>query len=480
MHGRQSVGRKQHEIDAVTPISISLPVHPDSDFLGNVRRFSSRVATTSSSSRFSTITSVANAAVATTSRTSSSFSTTYANVTLISAQVVPSSSSTWSSNSNKHKNFPTAAIAVVAIVAGIVAIFVAYRLYVWCYKRFNWGQAKVVPYPETRSQGGGPGAGLPSPGLVSGAWVGAGSGAGSARMARNSSAGFSEAGWGAGGSGSVLYDKEKDAVPPSPGYYSPPPSVSGNHTPTSPDRNESPYSFNYNSSRGSLSGLINGSAAAGVGGLPRDRNSVGSFAGASTPRRSFYGNTYNGPQIRSLPSSNRLSGAPHNPHSRVDIVPPLPLAPPPGTVVATDKSTLDFSPLSGIGGGSGEDWFMNAATGQREHRASVQTNLSAMAQRNPAFDGDYYHTHPVASGSRSRDSTNGSLHGGSGGSRSTPESSVSNHSFPPVQRGSSSSSPLDGEFERLQHPSSFSEAPLPAVPSVASPLDRLQQRVANM
>lgn len=51
--------------------------------------------------------------------------------------------------------------------------------------------------------------------------------------------------------------------------------------------------------------------------------------------------------------SPRMSGAPHSPFSRIEIVPPQPLGPPPGSVVAADRSTLAFSTRSGISGGDG-------------------------------------------------------------------------------------------------------------------------------
>lgn len=45
----------------------------------------------------------------------------------------------------------------------------------------------------------------------------------------------------------------------------------------------------------------------------------------------------------------RVSGPPHARHSRIEIVTPAPLGPPPGSIVAVDKATLAFSALSGIG-----------------------------------------------------------------------------------------------------------------------------------
>lgn len=76
--------------------------------------------------------------------------------------------------------------------------------------------------------------------------------------------------------------------------------------------------------------------------------------------RSLYGpnQTYSGPILRSQNSNNRLSGAPHQQMQRIEIVPPLPLGGKLGAVVATDKHTIGFSEISGIGGGGG-DWFID-------------------------------------------------------------------------------------------------------------------------
>ena len=71
----------------------------------------------------------------------------------------------------------------------------------------------------------------------------------------------------------------------------------------------------------------------------------------------------------------RLPGPPHARHSRIEIVPPAPLGPPPGSVVATDKTTLAFSALSGIGhddtaSGGGSAWFRNQGQGQSQRQTA--------------------------------------------------------------------------------------------------------------
>lgn len=81
------------------------------------------------------------------------------------------------------------------------------------------------------------------------------------------------------------------------------------------------------------------------------RSSMASYN--SVPRRFHGPNALGQMSTRPMPggSGPRISGAPHNPRTRLEIVPPLPLAPPPGAVISTGKSTLDFAPDAGIGAG---------------------------------------------------------------------------------------------------------------------------------
>ncbi|KAI5474613.1 hypothetical protein MNV49_002745 [Pseudohyphozyma bogoriensis] len=310
-------------------------------------------------------------------------------------------STTASTSSSSTSNFPTAAIAVVAIVAGLIAIVIAYKLYVWYHNRKN--QDKAIPYPEKRPN---PITmnGAASPGMMSMAFGGdrdgrmspMQGGRGSLANARrmNSSMGFSDASWG-GSSYALANEKE----------YSPPGSASGGHTPPGGlpnSRSGSPYVSSNNGSRVSLA-----------------ERSAGNRA-SLTPSGG-YGGRYSG-GMRSMGSSNRLSGAPHAPHSRIDIVPPLPLAPPPGTVIATDKSTLDFSPLSGIGTATrAEEWFAanpnaTAADYATHGRERTMSGGGGYARPNPNFDGE-------GSGFDRRSSSGSGMASGSG------------HSFPPTPRG---------------------------------------------
>lgn len=159
-------------------------------------------------------------------------------------------------------------------------------------------------------------------------------------------------------------------------------SNSGSNTPVSagpahPPRSHSPFGLYAH----------DGSASGSKGSLPShpSRNSMSSAshlnsAGhASGSRRSLYSGSdhYTGPKLSNKHSSSRLNGAPHHASNRIDIIPPLPLAPPPGAVVSTDKSTLDFSPLAGIGGK--ESWFGGADKEEEEVRRRSATALSRVA-----------------------------------------------------------------------------------------------------
>jgi hypothetical protein len=81
------------------------------------------------------------------------------------------------------------------------------------------------------------------------------------------------------------------------------------------------------------------------------RQSMSSIASPapSNSRASVISNGQRRSGVQSFAGSNRLSGAPHSPYSRVEIVPPQPLGVIGNSVVATDKATLNFSDQSGIG-----------------------------------------------------------------------------------------------------------------------------------
>lgn len=319
--------------------------------------------------------------------TASSSVNTYPVVTTTAQQVVPSTpSSATGGIHTTHVNIPG---LVVGLVAGlIVATLVAYKLYVYVYRR---RQAKnSAPLPEARA----PLAGQPSPGM-SQVW-GNPSSEGELRTARSMA--FSD-NWG-GSSSSLAAEREYSNS--SLGAFTPVPSGSGANTPTSPT---SP-------GRG---GSPDGYAHDSVGRLgttsPWDRGSI------SMGQRRAYGKPFSGaPQLKSLPSSTRLSGAPHSPHSRIGIIAPLPLAPPPGAVISTDKSTLGFAPSSGIGDapatGSRDHWFTSAG-GSRE-RTPDHIHQS---QRNSTYDGTYSESQISPREPHS--------------SRSTSSPGASQHSFPP-------------------------------------------------
>lgn len=166
-------------------------------------------------------------------------------------------------------------------------------------------------------------------------------------------------------------DKEKpryQSVPP--GYASGTfllesegkPSFNGRRSPSSPDSEFGPPLSpsetmpNSYSSRANLAAAMNSVSASSTHSLlaphrkryssvPSNSSSAGSIYGAPT----------------SATRSPRLSGAPHSPFSRIDIVPPQPLGAPPGSIIQTDRSTLAFSTKSGISGDDEERLF-NADT----------------------------------------------------------------------------------------------------------------------
>ncbi|KAK4050857.1 hypothetical protein OIV83_003279 [Microbotryomycetes sp. JL201] len=234
-----------------------------------------------------------------------------------SDQIVPVSTGS-ASTSTANSDFPVAAIALVSIVAGVVFLVVLYKLYRWYYRREQspLPEARLPTMTSTGTLIGGfdrHSRSMSAIGLLSAA-------AGTASRQRQES-------W--AGESSL---NEKDWSPTaSPGTLSPPPGALT-------------FDSGSNGSNGSLS------AMAGAMNTAASRNSLASSS-YGAPRRSFYGNNAqvgSGPFLRSMPSSSRLNGAPHNPHSRIDIRPPAPLAPPPGTVIAKTKSSLDFAPSSGI------------------------------------------------------------------------------------------------------------------------------------
>ena len=83
--------------------------------------------------------------------------------------------------------------------------------------------------------------------------------------------------------------------------------------------------------------------------VPQQQQQQGSLSNA-TSRQSLLA----APNAGSTGRRPRISGPPHARHSRIEIITPAPLGPPPGTIVAVDKATLAFSPLSGIGMGGSE------------------------------------------------------------------------------------------------------------------------------
>lgn len=348
--------------------------------------------------------------------------------------------------------FPTAAIAVLAIVGGFAFIFAAYQVYKRCSRRFNSSNAEVTPYPETRTikdpldAGAGAFASLPSAKWGTGGFD---------SMGRRSASGLArsrQASWGGDSWGGGYGSSEKgDATPSSAFAVTPlapgsPTSREGSPGPANGSRG----SLNAFPSQGSMSGIPNSSTRNSLA-LPRRSAGTHNRAGSSY---SAGGSPHlgGGSTLHSFPSGNRLSGAPHNPHSRIDIVPPLPLAPPPGQVIASGKSTLDFAPSSGIGGpqggeGASRDEFLSIV-----HSAQYENSQDVEERLNPTFDGSYQHP---SSSSYSQHSFPPSAASSSGSSRSSsaaPRQSLRNKPSGSNLRGNAPPSSSAGGVAQLRQP----------------------------
>ncbi|GAA6058810.1 hypothetical protein JCM10212_001926 [Sporobolomyces blumeae] len=334
----------------------------------------------------------------------------------------PVSTGTGQTSDNGPNDFPAAAIAIISIVAGLIALFIGYKLYVWLHDHLR-RQGEEDALPETRALAGGgisPGAGgigafasLPSQASFGVAAGGLGSMAG-----RRSESAFGMYGrsrqpsWGGSEKG--------DFSPPFPYGGTPVPGsdISRGGSPNSDASRPSPSPFPTSSTRGSL----------GAPSYPRR-----SYTSGSQPILMHSRTTSSFSSGQLMPSGNRISGAPHNPHSRIEVVPPMPLAPPPGTVVQTDKSTLDFAPSAGIGqaddGNAAEEWLNLAAV----PGASQQETLH-----------DAYHPNQFTSGSSPLPNSYSSNFG------AFPARTAA---FPPpVPSGSGSTSPRERTRSRPSQP----------------------------
>ncbi|BGP70798.1 hypothetical protein NBRC10513v2_004159 [Rhodotorula toruloides] len=376
------------------------------------------------------------------------------------------------STDNGGNHFPTAAAVLVGIAAGIAGIVLLYKIYVWISRRRrDPSDDDDLPTSDGRGLSGGPsplmGGFATLPSSMSVAFNGGGidstgkrsmSGLGGFNSARSRQASWGGESWGGFG----------EKSPNGSGEFSPSPPFSGTLL-------DSPGSAN--ASRASLSGFPTS---------PSGRNS---FGGPPTmPRRSFYSSSASGSQLlpasrtfssvsppngvspgaHVFPSGNRLSGAPHNPLSRIEVVPPSPLAPPPGSVVATDKSTLDFAPSSGIGkssDGAPEDWV--------EAVAAVGGEGEAEERLYPVFDGSY--AHPTTFGAPQQHSFPPSIPSSSAASVRTSTSSAPRSStsiLRPRQSNSNLRSPFvpatsaNSSDSNISASSSQSGIP-PPVPSTA-------------
>ena len=269
--------------------------------------------------------------------------------------MVPSSTS---SRSPTHTSaFPVAAIAVICIIGGIAFLFVVYRAYRWYGNR---RRDRDEALPEARS--------IAPPTITCAGSDEKGSFAGS----RSASA----LGW-SPSAATIGLGPGMTGYKGSEGWNTAPASRSG----SDPAETPSAGSNNSHSSLPSHPGMVTAGS----------RSSMASYS--SQPRR-FHGPSALGQVVtRSTPSGPRFSGAPHNPRSRLEIVPPLPLAPPPGAVISTGKSTLDFAPDAGFGGGLSHedaarretDWQRASSNGSssQQHHKQQQRGESQSSSNGP-------------------------------------------------------------------------------------------------
>lgn len=227
----------------------------------------------------------------------------------------------------------------------------------------------------------------------------------------------------------------------------------------------------------------------------RDRMSLAhayTSSSVSVASQRSSGHSQGGYLAPAQPRQPRLPGPPHARHSRVEIVPPMPLAPPPGTVVATDKATLAFSSLSGIGSGKalfGSNMHLAAASGAeeprqrdsglRQHRrqATAQT-AKTNSSNGSGDDGSSMNATPWFStppGTTSEDHVSARRDGSSNGSRGTLYTPSEELEGPPIE----SSTAAQDVMMRIASPARNSSL---AGTESQSPLDKLKvdlQQVAS-
>lgn len=382
-----------------------------------------------------------------------------------------------SSSDNGGDEFPTAAIVIIAIVGGLIAFFIAYKVYVWTYGCFRHERDDDDALPETRALAGGNSTGafatLPSQASFAPP-VGAGSMAGRRSESALGSYGRSrQASWG-GESWGVF---EKGDFSPYAGTPTGPDSdISRGGSPTSDAARLTPSPFPNSSTRGSLApSFPRRSYTAGSQPLLVHSRTASSFSSGGL-----------------LASGNRIAGAPHNPHSRIEVVPPAPLAPPPGAIVQTDKTTLDFAPSVGIGRGdnseTAEEWLnsasqfdgtqayhSNSLPSPRHHAfpPSPQSGPSSSSSSSPRIRGRPSLPHlrpsgPVPSNLSSPRDLSAST---SGSGRPSPNSSEA--SLPPTTYGNRAPPPPPVKLHSATNSVSTSDESQ----GERSPLDKLQRRM---
>ena len=267
-------------------------------------------------------------------------------------QVVPASLPSPDPPRNSFNGVNMPAVIAGAVLGGLAVVFLSYRLYVFLYRRRV--AKEVTPYPATRP-----------PMAMAQSFMA--SSPPDRRFQSNS--GFSS--YDPSESSSNYGASEEKEVMGSGSLF--PSGVPLFDLPMSPGLDR----------EGSLSGSSSHTRASTPS---RERSGTPN----TSSRRPYGNNTHNGPTIRTSRSATHLStGAPHTARSRVEYVPPLPLGPPPGSIVSNSKFSLGFSAMSGIGGdtaadASSDDWFLNSSAGP-----TVPAPPAAFRRALTAYDSPY-------------------------------------------------------------------------------------------
>lgn len=313
--------------------------------------------------------------------------------------------------SNAESAFPKPAIYTISVIGGLVVLIVLYKAYKWAWGRHARRQGVRTSYPAGQVENGnmremGGGATIANPAknygrLSSYNSLGEEFGAKNASQPSFVFPSISSSAGGGTRSSALCTEAASSGLP------TPSPTSASLFIPRGPSppvpahahsfvRGDSSMSTDVLRAKGSRASLVAAAAAAGSGTAAagrRDRRSTlphsysahsseGSHPSSSTdhlpappmPTSNRYSTT-----LHPTPRRPRVSGPPHARHSRIEIVTPAPLAPPPGSIVAVDKATLAFSSLSGITGAAQGESVM----GLSELVNTAAENAAAASEQRP-------------------------------------------------------------------------------------------------